>query len=164
MKDAIAPTQSADVSTTGAKVENAWPITHLRVLDLVLKPEHLGRIEVKMKLSDGGLAMMLTPQSEQTRELLERQLDGLKDTLVGSGYELASISVQSAPASAAPGNAARDGTTSWAGAREGGAFGEPRGGQRGHEQPSRPYHGHQAWADEQQADDKDMRRRTGLYV
>lgn len=163
VKETMPTAQSAGVSTTGAKGEDAWPITHLRVLDLVLKPQHLGHIEVKMKLSDGGLTMMLTPQSEQTRLLLERQLDGLKDGLVGSGYELAEISLKSATGSVATKDAASHGTMSSDGGREGAAFGEPRGGQRGHEQNNQSHHGHHALPKEQQAD-KDMRFRSGLYV
>lgn len=80
----------------GADAEPAWYKAQLRILDVVLKPEDLGRIEIKMRLAGDGLSVMLTPQTEKARHLLEEQLGSLKDSLITAGYDLSAIAIERA--------------------------------------------------------------------
>lgn len=95
--------EAATLETLGEHVDAAqgeerafWQAARLHVLDVVLKPEHLGRIEIRLKLDGGSLSVRLTPQLQAARQVLEQELDGLKDRLRAAGYDLASISIQNA--------------------------------------------------------------------
>ncbi|MBL8884740.1 MAG: flagellar hook-length control protein FliK [Hyphomicrobium sp.] len=97
LREALSPSDNAQArAAPGADAEPAWYKAQLRILDVVLKPEHLGRIEIKMKLAGDGLSVMLTPQTETARHLLEGQLGGLKDSLTAAGYDLSNIGIERA--------------------------------------------------------------------
>ena len=63
-------------------------------LRLMLKPAHLGHIEVEMRLHAGGLeASFATPQAS-TRELLQDGLDQLRSKLSEMGMDIANLDVK----------------------------------------------------------------------
>lgn len=63
-------------------------------LRLMLKPAHLGHIEVEMRLHAGGLDASFTTSQAGTRELLQDGLDKLKDTLSQMGMDIANLDVK----------------------------------------------------------------------
>lgn len=97
LREALAPSDNSQLpAMTGPDVEPAWSKAQLRILDIVLKPEHLGRIEIKMKLAGDRLSVLLTPQTEKARHLLEGQLDSLRASLTTAGYDLTAIGIERA--------------------------------------------------------------------
>jgi flagellar hook-length control protein FliK len=66
----------------------------LRVLDLILQPEELGRVSIKMRLSADGLSVTLEAEKNSTVRLLQQEANGLTDRLIADGYDLEALSVQ----------------------------------------------------------------------
>lgn len=63
-------------------------------LRLMLKPAHLGHIEVEMRLHAGGLDASFTAPHAATRDLLQDGLDKLKDSLSQAGMDIANLDVK----------------------------------------------------------------------
>lgn len=75
---------------------NSW-VTHqspLRVLDLVLQPQDLGRVSIKLRLSASGLTVTLEAENNTTLKLLQQEAGALSDELISNGYDVESLSVQ----------------------------------------------------------------------
>lgn len=66
----------------------------LRVLDLVLQPQELGRVTIKMKMAAGSLSVAVAAEKDATRQLLERERDVVAEHLTQLGYDLDSLSIQ----------------------------------------------------------------------
>ena len=61
---------------------------------LMLKPAHLGHIEVEMRLHAGALDASFTTPQAQTRDLLQDGLSRLKETLGQMGMDVANLDVR----------------------------------------------------------------------
>jgi len=165
LREALVPSDNGQSpAMTGPDVEPAWSKVQLRVLDIVLKPEHLGRIEIKMKLAGDGLSVLLTPQTEKARHLLEAQLDSLRDSLTTAGYDLTAIGIQQGPDLSPFGDWRRDSATPGAPRDSAGAEttqgnGRHEGRNAGHsrQDQSSARRGHEP-------EQKSIATRTGVYV
>lgn len=65
---------------------------------LRLAPESLGQLKIKVRLEEGGVHASFEVNSPRTREVLERSLGALRESLSGKGLELESASISVAPA------------------------------------------------------------------
>ena len=63
-------------------------------LRLMLKPAHLGHIEVEMRLHAGGLEASFTTPQAATKELLQDGLDQLRSKLNEMGMDIANLDVK----------------------------------------------------------------------
>jgi flagellar hook-length control protein FliK len=61
---------------------------------LMLKPAHLGHIEVEMRLHAGALDASFTASQSQTRDILQDGLNRLKETLNQMGMDVANLDVR----------------------------------------------------------------------
>lgn len=165
LREALAPSDNGQPpAMPGPDAEPAWYKAQLRILDIVLKPEHLGRIGIKMKLAGDGLSVLLTPQTEKARHLLEGQLDSLRDSLTTAGYDLTAIGIKQGPDlrpfedwrrdSATPG-APRD--SAGAETTQGNGRHEGRDAGQGRQDQSAARRGHEP-------EKKSIATRTGVYV
>lgn len=61
---------------------------------IVLKPENLGRIQLELVNSKEGLTAKMTTDNAQVKQLLDKNLDSLKDTIGTQGVNVNSVSVK----------------------------------------------------------------------
>lgn len=61
---------------------------------IVLKPENLGRISLELVNSKDGLTAKMTTDNAQVKELLDKNLNGLKDTIGSQGVNVSNVSVK----------------------------------------------------------------------
>lgn len=61
---------------------------------IVLKPENLGKIELELVSSKDGLTAKMTTDSQQVKELLDKNINSLKDTLGSQGVNVNNVSVK----------------------------------------------------------------------
>lgn len=61
---------------------------------IVLKPENLGRIQLELVNSKEGMTAKMTTENAQVKELLDKNLDSLKDTIGGQGVNVSNVSVK----------------------------------------------------------------------
>jgi len=165
LREALTPSDNGrSPAMTDPDVEPAWSKAQLRILDLVLKPEHLGRIEIKMKLAGDGLSVVLTPQTEKARHLLEGQLDSLRDSLTTAGYDLTAIGIERALPPNPFGESRRDSATP--GAPHDSAGAETTQGNRRHDGRNEG-HGRQHQSSAQRSHEPEQKfiaMRAGVYV
>ncbi len=62
-------------------------------VELALKPQDLGNIEIKLGMKDGALEASFTASEAMTRDLIADSLPRLRDTLAQSGMEVAQVNV-----------------------------------------------------------------------
>ncbi|NLO82757.1 MAG: flagellar hook-length control protein FliK [Clostridiales bacterium] len=62
-------------------------------MQVLIKPEELGRIVVKVVLKDGEMTVKITTQSQLVKDLLESNQHSLKSLLAQEGYVLARLDV-----------------------------------------------------------------------
>jgi flagellar hook-length control protein FliK len=72
----------------------AGQVPLLRVLNLVLKPEELGQVAIKMKLSGQSLSVEVIAEKSSTHRLLETEARKLAEHIISGGYELEQLSIQ----------------------------------------------------------------------
>ena len=60
---------------------------------LMLKPAHLGHVEVEMRMRNGELDTSFLASQAATRDLLQAGLGQLRASLTGAGMDVASMSV-----------------------------------------------------------------------
>lgn len=61
---------------------------------IILKPESLGKIHLELVNSKEGLTAQMTTDNAQVKELLDKNLDGLKETLSNQGVNVNNVSVK----------------------------------------------------------------------
>lgn len=61
---------------------------------IVLKPENLGRIQLELVNSKEGLTAKMTTDNAQVKQLLDKNLDSLKDTIGTQGVNVSNVSVK----------------------------------------------------------------------
>lgn len=87
---AATPAQQQAAQVANPAVENSGPV---RILRIQLQPEELGLVTARMRIVGGVLELRLTADKAQSVEILQRDRDGLLDSLRRAGYtaEIASI-------------------------------------------------------------------------
>jgi flagellar hook-length control protein FliK len=60
---------------------------------LVLRPEHLGQVRVRLSLGESSLEGRIVVENNSVKELLEAGLDSLKNALRQEGFQTASLDV-----------------------------------------------------------------------
>lgn len=73
---------------TEAKNEGSTRIT------IILKPENLGKISLELINGKNGLLAKMTAENMQVKELLEKNLDGLKTSLGAQGVQINDVNVK----------------------------------------------------------------------
>lgn len=63
-------------------------------VNIVLNPESLGKVNIQLMSTKSGLVAQFTVTSPETRDLLMKGLDGLKDTLLVSGVNVDNVSIK----------------------------------------------------------------------
>lgn len=63
-------------------------------VNIVLKPENLGKINLELINSKEGLTAQITAENAQVKELLSKSLDSLKDSLSNQGVNVHSVTVK----------------------------------------------------------------------
>lgn len=61
---------------------------------IILKPENLGKINLELVNGKGGLTAQITADSEQVKEILNKHLDSLKDTLGNQGINVNNVNIK----------------------------------------------------------------------
>lgn len=61
---------------------------------IILKPENLGRIQLELVNSKEGMSAKMTTDNAQVKQLLDKNLDSLKDTIGSQGVTLGNVSVK----------------------------------------------------------------------
>lgn len=81
-------------------------------IEMRLRPESLGRIEVELKMHAGGLDALFSAENAVTRELISQGSGKLKDSLTQTGMTVADVSVsgdqnRQSGGNSTPGNSAK---------------------------------------------------------
>lgn len=63
-------------------------------VNIILKPENLGKISLELVNSKDGLTAQLTTENSQVKEILDKSLNSLKDTLNNNGVNVNNVSVK----------------------------------------------------------------------
>lgn len=66
---------------------------------IVLKPENLGKINLELTSGKDGITARMTTDSAQVKELLDKNIDGLKNSLGNQGVNVNNVTVKVAEAS-----------------------------------------------------------------
>lgn len=69
---------------------------------IVLKPENLGKINLELTSGKDGITARMTTDSAQVKELLDKNIDGLKNSLGTQGVNVNNVTVKVAEAPKAP--------------------------------------------------------------
>lgn len=70
------------------------PLEEETKINIVLKPENLGKINLELVNSKEGLIAKMTTDNAQVKELLNKNLDSLKETLSNQGINVNSVTVK----------------------------------------------------------------------
>ena len=60
----------------------------------MLKPDNLGKINIELIQNKDGIMARLTADSIQVKDMLDKNLDGLKNTLTSQGINVNSVNVR----------------------------------------------------------------------
>lgn len=63
-------------------------------VNIILRPENLGKIELELINTKDGLVAKLTAENAQVKETLDKHLDGLKESLGAQGVNVNTVSVK----------------------------------------------------------------------
>lgn len=63
-------------------------------INIILRPENLGKLNLELITSKEGLSAQITADNAQVKELLDKNLDSLKDTLGSQGVNVNNVSVK----------------------------------------------------------------------
>lgn len=61
---------------------------------IVLKPENLGKVHLELVSGKDGISAMMTAENAQVKELLDKNLDGLKNSLGTQGVNVNNVTVK----------------------------------------------------------------------
>ncbi len=81
------------LSQINSKLDNLQT-ENLTKVNIVLKPENLGKINLELINSKDGLIAKMTTDNQQVKEILNKNLDGLKDTLSSQGVNVNNVTVK----------------------------------------------------------------------
>lgn len=89
--NSMSPPQQGVASANSATAQSlAGPV---RLLQIQLKPDDLGTVNVRMRLSGNGLEIQLRASNPETARMLERDRDALANLLTASGIAADSITI-----------------------------------------------------------------------
>ncbi|OYX14883.1 MAG: hypothetical protein B7Z15_02435 [Rhizobiales bacterium 32-66-8] len=91
--DAIASELSRITPDTGGSLQQAGPGGPVRVLEIALSPEDLGRVTVRLRLTDAGLEVRLRASNPETARMLEQDQAALGALLRSAGVEADTITI-----------------------------------------------------------------------
>lgn len=63
-------------------------------INIILRPENLGKLNLELVTTKEGLSAQITADSAHVKELLDKNLDSLKDTLGSQGVNVNNVSVK----------------------------------------------------------------------
>ena len=63
-------------------------------VSIILKPESLGRVHINLVSQNGVLTAQLTAQTQQTADVLSRNIETLRQNLIDQGVKIAEVSVK----------------------------------------------------------------------
>lgn len=63
-------------------------------INIILKPENLGKINLELVNSKEGLTAQLTTNNSQVKEILDKNMDSLRDTLNSQGINVNNVTVK----------------------------------------------------------------------
>lgn len=63
-------------------------------LEIILKPEHLGKVNLEIQSTKGLISATLVASSQQVKELLEKNIESLKNNLNAQGLNVNNINVK----------------------------------------------------------------------
>lgn len=72
--------------------------TGLTKVSIVLRPENLGKLELELVSTKDGLEAKMIASNSQVKEMLDKNLDSLKETLGGQGVNVNNVTVKVAEA------------------------------------------------------------------
>ena len=81
------------LSQINSKLDNLQT-ENLTKVNIVLKPENLGKINLELINSKEGLIAKMTTDNQQVKEILNKNLDGLKETLSNQGVNVNNVTVK----------------------------------------------------------------------
>lgn len=85
--------QSEIMSQVNSKLNNLHDLGTTKI-SIILRPENLGKINLELINSPDGLMAKMTTDNAQVKEILDKSLDSLKDTLGNQGINVNSVSVK----------------------------------------------------------------------
>jgi len=94
--EAIATELSRMSPETGSAPQQAGSGGPVRVLEIALSPEDLGRVTVRLRLTDAGLEVRLRASNPETARMLEQDHAALGTLLRSAGVEADTISISGA--------------------------------------------------------------------
>lgn len=86
-------TNSDILSQINSKLDNL-KTEGLTKISIILKPENLGKINLELINSKDGLVAQMTTDNPQVKELLNKSLEGLKESLSSQGVNVNSVTVK----------------------------------------------------------------------
>lgn len=93
-KESVQLNQNDILSQINAKFEQLQQQSSNKV-SIVLQPESLGKVSVEIMNTKEGIVAKMTAESNQVKELFDKSLDSLKNSLAAQGVNVNSIKVES---------------------------------------------------------------------
>ena len=84
----------APASAAPATPTQAAPLSSSRTMTLVLEPENLGTVTVRMQLRGGSLDLQLDVDNAQTLNLLTKEKDSLSAAMANQDYQVATLTMR----------------------------------------------------------------------
>lgn len=81
------------LSQINSKLDNLQTEAQTKV-NIILKPENLGKINLELINSKDGLIAKMTTDNQQVKEILDKNLEGLKNTLSNQGVNVNNVTVK----------------------------------------------------------------------
>lgn len=63
-------------------------------VEIILKPENLGKVNIEIQSDKGSISATIIAESKQVKELLEKNIDSLKNNFASQGLNLNSVNVK----------------------------------------------------------------------
>lgn len=97
--DAVQPQETKEISQSDILAQINKQIDGLKdagttKVTIILRPENLGKISLELVNSKEGLTAKMTTENSQVKELLDKSLNSLKDTLGSQGVSVNNVSVK----------------------------------------------------------------------
>ena len=73
---------------------NTLKTTSGEKIEMILQPANLGKVNIELQTAKGALSATIIAESQQVKELLEKNIDSLKNTLTSQGVNVNSVTVK----------------------------------------------------------------------
>lgn len=94
--EAVTPYSNVDVNQVINDIAEAARVTiteEVRTMEMVLNPEHLGKVYMEVSSEQGRVTARLMVENEAVKNALENQLALLKETMTNSGTKIEAVEV-----------------------------------------------------------------------